>query len=98
MAEDPPSPFLGATGNVYVTLRAAREYAAATSLGEEEARRALTELLLDARPQGERPPYESWRRRKRLAGRKLDVSAMVSREGPLAVVITVEVHGGGDRG
>ena len=81
-------------GAVYVSLRAAREYAATPSdagaqLGEEEARRALTERLLDARasPGQDRPPYTSWR----IRGRH-ELSAMVSTEGPLAVVITVSAR------
>jgi hypothetical protein len=81
-----------------VTLRAAREYARATGLGDEEARRELTELLLDARPQpgADRPPHESWRFRRRSAG--VEISAQVSREGRLAVVVTISTHVRGGRG
>lgn len=85
------SAHLGGTGCVYVTLRAAREYAAGTELGDEQARRELTELLLDARRQGDTSdPYERWRFRRRSAG--VEISALVSREGRLAVVVTVEAH------
>lgn len=80
---------LSETGQLYVTLRAAREYAAALALGEEHARRELTELLLDARRRTEdAPPYERWRRRTSA----VDVSALVSREGRLAVVVTVDAR------
>lgn len=87
---------LADTGCVYVTLRAAREYARRAGdtiiLGEETARRELTELLLKARRQPDRGgTYERWRYRSRARG--VDVSALVSREGPLAVVVTVEVRG-----
>lgn len=78
-------------GAVYVSLRAAREYAALPSdvgeqLGEEEARRALTERVLEASavPGQDRPPYTSWR----LRGRH-ELSALVSIEGPLAIVVTI---------
>lgn len=86
---------LAETGQVYVTLRAALDYHRAPgvdmdgTIALEQTRRELTELLLDARraPGQDRPPYESWRRRGRPA-----LSALVSREGPLAVVVTVQVR------
>lgn len=76
----------------YVTLAAARQYAAARKLREEEARRELTELLLDARPLDEPncDGTEAWRYRSRPKG--LDISAHVSREGRLAVVVHVRVR------
>lgn len=80
---------LADTGTVYVTLRAAREYAHSVDVGEEEARRELTTLLLDARRRAEdAPPYERWRLRRG----PVDISAMVSRDGPLAVVVTVDAR------
>ncbi len=80
---------LADTGTVYVTLRAAREYARTVDLGEEEARRELTALLIDARRRTEdAPPYERWRLRRG----DVDISAMVSRDGRLAVVVTVEAR------
>jgi len=89
---------LGTTGTVYVTMAAARSYAGARGLGEEEARRELTELLLDAKhqPGADRPPYESWRFRRRSAD--VEVSATVSREGRLAVIVAVQAHVRGARG
>lgn len=100
MADPEPQPerrSLGETGQILVTQRAAREYAAARGgLGDEQARRELTELLIDAKPQPSRnqPPYESWRFRRRSAG--VELCASVSREGRLAVIVSVTVQG--DRG
>lgn len=85
---------LGTTGHIYVTYAAAATYAAALGLRPEEARRELTELLLDAtRPENaawETP--ERWRRRSRNAG--VDITARVAREGRLAVVVSVSVRSG----
>jgi hypothetical protein len=91
---------LGETGQVYVTLAAARVYAAHEGLEIESARRELTEDLLDARAAGEtRTGAERWRFRRRSAG--VDISATVAREGRLAVVVAVSVRDhnvGGRRG
>lgn len=79
---------LASTGQIYVTARAAREYGRAIDTDPELARRELTELLLEA---GQRPgdgEYERWRRRTE----ELEVSALVSREGPLAVIVTVDAR------
>lgn len=79
---------LASTGQIYVTARAAREYGRALDVDPELARRDLTELLLEA---GQRPSdgeYERWRRRTEI----VEVSALVSREGPLAVVVTVDAR------
>jgi hypothetical protein len=85
---------LGATGNVYVTLAAARTYAEEYGLQEEEARRELTVHLLDAsRPasdQAREGGTELWRRRNRSSG--IDISATVVRSGRLAVVVAVNVR------
>jgi len=77
-------PTLGETGQIFVTYAAARSFIGPGGFQEHEveaARRALTELLIDARQQGE--PY-SWRTRKRST--KLDISAIVQPEGRLLVV------------
>lgn len=83
---------LGASAQVYVTLRAAEDYAHAAHLRIEEARRELTERLLGARRTTDADNgCEVWRARSRTSG--MDIGAMVSREGPLAVVIGVHVRG-----
>ena len=88
---------LGQTGRLYVSLTAAREYGAAERInGDEEARRELTEILLDAK-QTER--IDTWRARKRSTG--LDITALVAIEGKLLVVTHVTVRDanvGGRRG
>lgn len=79
---------LGEVGQVYVTLAAAKQFAAAAGIQLEEARRTLTELLLDARRMGESGSgAEQWRHRSRQSG--WDIGAHISREGPLAVVVHV---------
>lgn len=96
-ANRPAGSTLAEQGTVYVTLAAAREYAAAERIrGEEEARRELTEILLDASSQSE-PGH--WRRRSRGSG--LDLSAIVAKEGRLMVVTHIAVRDaniGGRRG
>jgi hypothetical protein len=91
-------PTLSSTGAVFVSLRAGQEYVAAlkrlgiAELGAEEARRELTELLLDAVQQTARPGdrLETWRSRSRKT--QLDISVNVARERRLAVVVTVRVR------
>lgn len=77
-------------GNVYVTRRAAQEYAQAVGLDArddlETARLQLTSLLLDAHETS----GGSWRRRSAAAG--VDVSAMVRFAEDLAIVTHVSVH------
>lgn len=97
-AQPPPqSPGLAETGQVYVTLAATDTYGewmakAGQTMGYEEARRDLTELLLDARRvQGDTETPERWRRRTNSSG--LDLTARVVREGRLAVVVSVVVRG-----
>ena len=83
MAED-PRPTLGQTGQIFVTYAAARSFIEPGGYQEHEveaARRALTELLIDARQQTD---PQSWRTRKRST--KLDISAIVQQEGRLLVV------------
>jgi hypothetical protein len=92
---------LADTGQVYVTFEAARTYAAYERLEIEEARRELTEILLNAHPSGQPEPGrpERWRARQRSID--LDVQASVVREGRLAVVVHVNIRernsSGGDR-
>lgn len=93
---DAQRPTLAETGHVYVTLSAARTYGAAERIrGDEEARRELTELLLDARrvEQDERPGEpQLWRMRKRSTG--LDITARIAVQGRLHVVVAVNVRDG----
>ena len=93
-----PGETLADAGQVYVTQAAARAYAAAAGTLPEEARRTLTELLLDARPLPEPAATGAtqWRHRSRTTG--LDVTAHVVREGRLLVVVHVHVRGVPRRG
>ena len=50
------SPRLGQRGQIYVSLSAGQRYAEGRGQQIEEARRELTELLIDARHQSEGPP------------------------------------------
>jgi hypothetical protein len=84
-------PTLGETGQVYVTLAAARQFMEGAGYEEHEletARRRVTELLLDARPRQADP--RMWRARKRST--KLDLSALVEQEGRLFVVTFISVQ------
>jgi hypothetical protein len=82
---------LGSTGQIFVSLAAARTYADAEHLQLEEARRELTEILLDATATPAEPGRpEGWRARSRTTG--IDVSARIVREGRLAVVVRVQVR------
>jgi hypothetical protein len=83
-------PTLGETGQIFVTYAAARKFIEPGGYKEHEveaARRALTELLLDARKQ---PNKETWRTRKRST--KLDISAVVEPEGRLLVVTFIDAQ------
>jgi len=83
VAED-SRPTLGQAGQIFVTYAAARSIIEPGGYKEQEveaARRALTELLIDARQQTD---PQSWRTRKRST--KLDISAIVQHEGRLLVV------------
>jgi hypothetical protein len=78
------------TGQIYVTASAARTYADWGGWQVEEARRDLTELLLDAtQRETERPP-ELWRIRSRTES--VDITARVAREGRLAVVVSINAR------
>ncbi|MBI4822427.1 MAG: hypothetical protein HY791_39570 [Deltaproteobacteria bacterium] len=89
---------LSEIGTVFVTLTAARSYLAASARthderldGEESARRELTLLLLEAvRVQGDTETPERWRFRRR--SERIDITARVIREGPLAVVLSVSAR------
>lgn len=85
-------------GQVYVTLAAAQAYARWRDMREEEARRELTVVLLDARQVGETRDdgSEAWRYRSR--PKRLDVTATVSYEGELAVVVRVNFRPHGPKG
>lgn len=87
--EDAGKPRLGTLGQVYVTLAAAEQYQRTTDMRIEEARRDLTELLLDAREQ----TSGSYRYRRKSDG--VDISARVVREGKLLVVVSVNARGYG---
>lgn len=88
---------LGESGQVYVTLAAAQAYGAMERLGDEEARRELTEILLASKEIMGRSRL--WRARRRSTG--LDLIARVSHENQLLVVTSVDVrplNNGGRRG
>ena len=85
----PSGPRLGERGQVYVTLAAAQSHAEHTRQPIETARRALTEILLDARPMGDE--RQKWRHRSRATG--LDIEATVVPEGKLLVVVRARVRG-----
>jgi hypothetical protein len=81
---------LGETGQIFVTYAAARRFIEPGGFKEHEteaARRALTELLIDAKQQ---PNGGTWRTRKRST--KLDISAVVEPEGRLLVVTYIDAH------
>lgn len=82
---------LGQTGQIYVTDAAAKTYADEYGIGVAEARRELTEHLMQAsRPASDTGTPELWRRRSRSAG--VDISARVSRERGMAVVVAINVR------
>lgn len=88
---------LGDSGAVFVSLTAAEEFARAEGLQLEEARRELTELLIDAKPVA--GDETQWRARNRSSG--LDITCRVARDGRLMVVTRVHVRPanvGGRRG
>lgn len=70
-------------------MAAARSFADARHSQIEEARRELTELLLDARL-GEEGPPALYRARSRAT--QLDISARVVQEGRLLVVLAVSAR------
>lgn len=80
---------LGARGQIYVTARATTQYAEARQLRTEEARRELTEYLLDARIQHEGPPMQV---RARSHSTQVAITAQVVREGRLLVVVSAHAR------
>jgi hypothetical protein len=94
-----PKPRLSTEGQIYVTLAAAEQYLAqAGSLeGIESARRELTTLMLDAYRTDGDPDCCRYRN----SSRGIDLTARVSKEGRLIVVISAHVRdfnvGVGDR-
>lgn len=79
------------TGQVYVTLAAAQEYAHLQRLQVEQARRTLTEYLLEATRSGDVwDQAEGWRYRRKSSG--VDITARVVREGRLAVVVAINAR------
>ena len=89
---DDGQPRLGDTGQILVSEAAVDQYADARGLGVAEARRELTVLLTGARQSSGEPASgaEGWRARSRAL--KVDVDALVAREGSLAVVTHVRVR------
>lgn len=85
---------LGQRGQVYVTLSAAEAYAQHQHLRIEEARRELTDRLLDARCVEEAPPPGVARYRARSRTTKIDITALVTLEGRLHIVVSVHVRDG----
>jgi len=80
---------LGGEGQIYVSERAAREYAAAVREPNVEiARQELTAVLLEARQHS--TDLSLWRARSRSSG--LDISARVDIQGKLLVVTQVSVR------
>ncbi len=83
---------LSDTGQVYVSLAAARIYAGHKGLAEEEARRQLTTVAMRA---VEAEPgdtgVEKWRARDRLRGD--DIQLHVAREQGLVIVVHIHVRG-----
>lgn len=88
-----PAVRLASAGQIYVTLRAAERYAAFEGLRPEEARKELTDRLLDARLVRDEPPKAQWRYRSRQTD--LDITATTIREGRLLVVVGITTR---DRG
>lgn len=88
--QPPERPLLGSLGQIYVTLRAAEDYAGDERLRAEEARRELTELLLDARVRD--PAAEPMQVRARSRASGIDLSATVVREGRLLVVTSAHAR------
>lgn len=92
-AADPHPPLSTEPGTVYVTAEAAAQYRAAVAdLGPEEARRELTALLaLRGRITEERSDGRIYVR-ARARTEAVDVSATLTRDGPLLVVVHVSAR------
>lgn len=96
MADALIGPRLAETGQILVTLAAARSAGLTWACGDEEARRRLTVLLCDAHAVDAQVQPERWRAKRRSSG--WDISATISREPPLVVVVSASVRplSGGD--
>ncbi len=95
MTTNTTSTTLGARGQVYVTLRAATAYQRGirrADLRIEEARRELTEQLLDAHCTREAEGTRAASYRARSHTTQLDISATVVLEGHLYVVVAANVR------
>lgn len=83
---------LGETGQILLSQAAVRAYCEWSGLREEEGRRELTALLVDAKRVGTTDSgAERWRYRSRSTG--TDCEAHITRNGPIAVVVHVRVRG-----
>lgn len=94
-----PGPRLSETGPIHITTSAARTAAGVWRCGEEEARRGLLALLVDAHATDRAVSPERWRAKSRATG--WDVTAAVVREParvgawtshPIAVVVGCTVR------
>lgn len=94
-----PGPRLSETGPIHITTSAARTAAGVWRCGEEEARRGLLALLVDAHAVDRAVSPERWRAKSRTTG--WDVTAAVVREParvgawtshPIAVVVGCTVR------
>jgi hypothetical protein len=86
-------PLLGARGEISITRTAVQTYATKRRLPVEEARSELTALLLEARCTREATATnEVAHYRARSRATQLDISATVVHQGPLHVVLSVNVR------
>lgn len=83
-------PRLSQRGQIFVSLAAAAKFAEARRLRIEEARRELTEIMLDAREQSVDGDRIKCRARSRST--QLDITAQIVQEGRLLVVISVDAR------
>jgi len=92
-----PLPRLGERGQIFVTAGATESFSSelsridGRSWRSEEARRYLTELLIEGRVA--REDETPWKVRVRTRSSGLDISANVIREGRLLVVLAAHVRG-----
>lgn len=91
MDMDTPRTHLGETGQIYVTHRAAEQYARWRDVELEAGRQELTAYLVEAAPSDTAQTPERWRYRRNST--RIDITARVVRDGPLAVVVAVTVRG-----
>lgn len=92
MQEQSTKPTLASQGQLYISRTAAKTYQEFAELGTEEARRELTEILMEARPVEDKGDgKERWRYRRQ--SEHIDITALVSREDGLIVVTHISVRG-----